>query len=75
MAEQTTSRDADDIEPDDMDAVAARLEVALERIARQLDDPGALAFAEAPAETPELAARLDGLIARLREALGHGATD
>lgn len=49
---------------DDLDAVADRLEAALERIARHLD-------AAKPARPPaELAARLDGLIGRLRDALG-----
>jgi hypothetical protein len=47
-------------DPDELDASAARLETALERIAR--------APAPAPA-VPELAAVLDALIARLRAAL------
>ncbi len=50
--------------PDDLDAVADRLEAALERIAAHLD-------AARPARPPAaLAARLDGLIGRLRDALG-----
>lgn len=52
--------DGDDI---DMDAVADRLEAALERIARHLE-----AARPAP-PSAELVARLDGLIVRLREAL------
>jgi hypothetical protein len=55
---------------EDADAAADRLEAALERIAE------ASAREEAPAEqipsvdTEEIAARLDGLIDRLRAALG-----
>lgn len=50
--------------PEDLDAVADRLEAALERIARHLD-------AVKPARPPaELTARLDGLIGRLRDVLG-----
>lgn len=56
------ANDLDD--PEDLDAVADRLEAALEKIARHLD---AIAPAHAPAA---LAARLDGLIGRLRDALG-----
>lgn len=53
------------IEPDaDLDAVADRMEAALERIARHLD-------AAKPVRPPaELAARLDRLITRLRDVLG-----
>jgi hypothetical protein len=54
MAEDTSH------DPDDLEAVADRLEAALERIARKLDSPRPNA---------ELVARLDGLIERLREAL------
>jgi hypothetical protein len=54
MAEDTSH------DPDDLDAVADRLEAALERIARNMD---------APRPNAELVARLDGLIERLREAL------
>jgi len=49
---------------EDLDSVADRLETALERIARHV---GAVRPARPPAE---LAARLDGLIGRLRDALG-----
>jgi hypothetical protein len=53
--------------PEDLDAVADRLEVALERIAAHLD-------AVKPARPPaELTARLEGLIARLREVLGSAS--
>ncbi len=68
MAEDTAPRDKPgDIgsnEPEDMDAVADRLEAALERIARHLD-------AARPVRPPaDLVARLDGLIVRLRDVLG-----
>ncbi len=67
MAEHTTghtSEGGDSDASDDFDAVANRLEAALERIARQLESP-------APGgNMPELAARLDGLIERLRDILG-----
>ena len=57
-------REAEDRDAEDMDAVAGRLEAALDRIARHLDQAG-------PALPPaELVARLDGLIGRLRDALG-----
>jgi hypothetical protein len=50
--------------PEGLDDVADRLEAALERIARHLDTVG-------PARPrAELTARLDGLIGRLRDALG-----
>ena len=63
MARDTTTADTGDTE--DLDAVADRLEAALERIVRRLDTSG-------PEQPPaELAARLDGLIERLRDALGH----
>ena len=62
MARDTTAENGDE---EDLDVVADRLEAALERIGKRLDAPG-------PAELPaELAARLDGLIERLRDALGH----
>jgi hypothetical protein len=61
MAEDTAPQETDDTE--DMEAVADRLEAALERIARHLD-----AARPAPASA-ELVARLDGLIVRLRDAL------
>jgi hypothetical protein len=63
MASDTTTANTGDT--DDLDAVADRLEAALERIVRHLDAPR-------PGQpTTELAARLDGLIERLRDALGH----
>jgi hypothetical protein len=59
-----TSNGIDPNDLEDLDAVADRLEAALERIARNLN-------AVKPARPPvELAARLDGLIGRLRDALG-----
>ena len=64
MAEDTTSGESNNADPDDpteLEAVADRLEAALERILGHLDT------ARPPVE---LAARLDGLIGRLRDALG-----
>jgi len=58
--------DTDSTEPEDLEAAADRLEVALERIARHLDT------VRPPAA---LATRLDGLIERLREALGGSPGD
>ena len=64
MAKDTAPQESDGDEPDDLDAVADRLEAALERIARCLE-------AARPAEPPaDLVARLDGLIGRLRDILG-----
>jgi len=64
MADDTTLQDADG-GPEDLDAVADRLEAALERIVRHLDTMR-------PAHpAAELTARLDGLIGRLRDALGY----
>jgi hypothetical protein len=73
MAEDTMPSDTDGTDPngpedpedpEDLDAVADRLEAALERIAAHLD-------AVKPARPPaELMARLDGLIGRLRDVLG-----
>lgn len=58
MRMETASTD-----PEDLDAVADRLESALERIARHLD-------AARPVAPPaELVVRLDRLIGRLRDAL------
>ena len=60
-------------EPQDAEAAADRLEVALERIARLSSVPAALPHV-APADfdlsVPEIAERLDSLIGRLRAALG-----
>ena len=62
----------------DPEAALDRLEAALERIARaraQMDKPGDAAVVLAT-ERPntELVARLDGMIARLRAALGPART-
>lgn len=64
-------------ESDEPDNVAARLEAALERIAAAArrdsgspSDPASAAPADMePPVAPEIAARLDGLIERLRDAL------
>jgi hypothetical protein len=63
MAEDNSARETDG-DPNDLDAVADRLETALDRIVRRL---------EAPPARPgtEFSARLDGLIGRLRDVLGH----
>ena len=50
-------------ETDDADLAAARIEAALERIARRVEHSRT---ARVP---PELAARIDGLIERIRSAL------
>ena len=53
---------------------AARLQVALERIARLASRPAAFQVASpavAPAQTAAVAARLDMLIAQLRAALAN----
>jgi hypothetical protein len=75
MAKQTT----DSIDPDDpeaLDAIADRLEAALDRIVRHLDTsrPAVPSLPKGDAVEPriaELATRLDGLIARLRGVLGE----
>ena len=64
-------------EPDDPDSAADRLEAALERIARLAAIPPARSDESADQSDtelsiPELAERLDGLIAWLRAALGDG---
>ena len=64
MAEHTAPQKTDGDDTEDMDTVADRLEAALGRIARSLDAAG-----PAP-PSAELAARLDGLIVRLRDVLG-----
>jgi hypothetical protein len=73
MAENTPSSEA--MEPDDLNEVADRLEAALDRIVRHLDaaPPGA----SRQGLPPDLARRLDLLIARLRRALAAdgGAPD
>ncbi len=66
MAEDNSAQYTDG-GPEDLAAVADRLEAALDRIVRHLEAPR-----RAP-PTAELAARLDGLIVRLREVLGHSA--
>ena len=60
-------------EPEDPDAAADRLEAALERIARLAAVEAIPATAEPPdsdLSIPQIAERLDSLIARLRAALG-----
>ena len=64
MAEDTAPREIDGNEPEDMDAVADRLEAALERIPLHLDT------GKPTPPSAELVARLDGLIVRLRDVLG-----
>ena len=56
----------DTTEPESLDTVADRLEAALERIVRHLDNP-----AQDSGAAAGIAARLDGLIARLRDALSR----
>ncbi len=59
---------------EDAEAAANRLEAALERIAQVATREAAQPTEEPPAfDTEELAARLDGLIDRLRTALGNKA--
>lgn len=67
-------------EPDDTAAAADRLEAALERIAYLASTTPAAAKldetanrGDADLSIPEIADRLDTLIARLRAALGDGA--
>ena len=62
MARNTTTEETEGA--DDLAAVADRLEAALERIVRRLDNP------KPGLPSAEIAARLDGLIGRLRDALG-----
>jgi hypothetical protein len=60
-------------EPEDPDAAADRLEAALERIERLAAVQPAPVYAPPPdsdLSIPEIAERLDSLIARLRAALG-----
>ena len=65
MADETTPQDTDDGDPEELDAVADRLEAALERIGRHLEAPGPRR------QNAEAVARLDGLIGRLRDVLGQ----
>lgn len=59
-----------DRDTEDLEAVADRLEAALDAIARRLAaGEGAAAVAPTGGPSPELARRLDSLIARVREAL------
>ena len=79
MADNTAGQASNGADPDDpkeLEAVADRLEAALDRIVRHLEAPRA---AQPPAQfqgqspapgTAELAARLDGLIGRLHDVLG-----
>jgi len=61
-------------ETENPEAAAERLEAALERIARAATrDEAPQAERTASAGTEEIAARLDGLIDRLRTALGGKA--
>ena len=83
--DDTTPQDLDD-GPVDLDLVADRLEAALATIAQKLDasqpgggpgggpegEPGGGHAPPNPAAA-DLAARLDGLIGRLRDALARGA--
>jgi len=62
MARNTATEETDGAE--DLAAVADRLDAALERIVRHLDAP------KPGHPSAELVARLDGLIERLRDALG-----
>jgi hypothetical protein len=69
---QGTAADMAD-EPEDPDAAADRLEVALERIARLAavrPAPSSPASPESDLSVSEIAERLDSLIGRLRAALG-----
>ena len=50
-------------EPESIDSAAARLEAALERIARAATAPAA------PVPSPDIAGALDRIIVRLRDAL------
>jgi hypothetical protein len=64
----TTSEKAIAGDPDGLEEAADRLEAALDRIGRLLDGPGMAKPAVVPVQ---LAARLDGLISRLRDALNR----
>jgi hypothetical protein len=64
VAKDTVPQKTNGIDTEDMDAVADRLEAALERIARSLD------AAKPAAPSAEVVARLDRLIGRLRDVLG-----
>jgi superfamily II helicase len=58
-------------DPENLETAADRLEVALERIAQAAAHEQAIGKDQiASVNTEELAARLDGLIDRLRAALG-----
>jgi hypothetical protein len=60
---------------EDPEAAAERLEAALERIAQTANSRSAAPVDVPPAvDTEEIAARLDGLIDRLRVALGTNAS-
>lgn len=81
--DDTTPRDLDDNGPVDLDRVADRLEAALARIGqglearsretRSLDNSQAATHNTLTHNQAALAARLDGLIDRLRDALGREA--
>ena len=69
MAEETTGQSADPDDQRELDELAERLEAALDRIVEHLQASGS-----APdRRMEELARRLDGLIGRLRDALGEPA--
>jgi len=75
MAEQTTDG-ADPDDPAELDAMADRLEAALDQIVLHVN--ATRAAPAGPVAAPEpvtaaLAARLDGLIGKLRDALGEPA--
>jgi hypothetical protein len=73
MSEDTSPQEAADADADDLEVAADRLEAALDRIERRLR--GLPLSITAPARVDaELAARLDGLIWRLREALNRSAS-
>jgi hypothetical protein len=59
MAEDNSAQETDD----DLGAVADRLEAALDRISRRVEAPRS-------GPSPEVVARLDRLITRLRDVLG-----
>ncbi len=52
-------------DPDGLEATADRLEAALDRIARHMD------VTKSASPMVEITCRLDGLIARIRDALGN----
>ncbi len=63
-------QDQDDTAPIDLEAVANRLEAALDRITRHFSAPPTVATNP----PPEIAGRLDTLIAKLHHALGNSSS-